>query len=106
MADRRVLGGRPHRRARDVAHVDPLHRTRAIFRDDDRPANAKAIPEEGFAIERVVRAVNERRSQRRDGNALASMQLEQRSFALGLVNAICVRVTRRHERIGLVIRAA
>ena len=103
MADRHVRLCGTNRRTRNIFRVNPLHRARAVARNDDRALRHDPVPEERLAIERVVQPVYERRPQRGHGDPLTNVQREERPLALGLVAVVLVRVLGAHERIALVV---
>src|SRR5262245_7149618 len=103
--DRPGLVARKHGCARDIPNVDPLHPPRTILGYDDRPAGKQAIPEERFAIERVVRPVDERRPQRGHRNAFVEVQVEQRPFALRFLSSVAIWIIGGHEWTTLVTLA-
>src|SRR4051794_14681845 len=70
---------------------------------NDRPSSAITIPKECFAVERIARPINKRRSQRNDGKACALVQAEQCTLAHRLVPRINVWMIVRGQRIALMV---
>src|SRR5438552_16695416 len=72
-------------------------------RQNHRPACPEPVPKERFPVERVIRPIYKRWTQRDDWESRALMHAEQRSFAHCLIAGIRVGVIVWSERVAFVM---
>src|SRR5437870_4349010 len=89
--------------AYQVLNVDELHQAMAVAGQDDGPAVAQPVPEERFAVKRILRTIDEGRTQRDHGKARILAHAEEHPLAHGFVSNIRLGMIVGRQRIAVVM---
>jgi len=86
-----------------VVDIDELHEAITVAGDDDGPAGAHAVPKELFAVERIARPVNERRTECHQRQAGLPAHTEQQALGVGLVANVGGGMRVGRQRVALLV---